>query len=253
MPNRVSYLEYATKDEGPLGVKGYCIDVFDAAIKLLPYTILHTYTLYGDGLRNPSYNNLVNNVAQNLREHYEHLGILTSILTVQQLTSNIERIDSLISSTDSIGVEDGSFWLKKQSPKIGAVAATVDGFLTLSSYCTRPTANLELLDKNLLKVDRDLDSPPVVDLSTTILQLLENSDLQRIHDRWISLDRYTPEDEEQDIDELESVRPKSMLRMTIFKDFVDKKDDQVMESIEQKSDSKRQASQCSNWASWFSF
>ncbi|KAI8012566.1 hypothetical protein LOK49_LG06G01407 [Camellia lanceoleosa] len=55
--------------------------------------------------------------------------------------------------------------------------------------------------------------------------------------------RYTPEDEEQDIDELESVRPKSTLRMTSFKDFVDKKEDEVMESIKWKSDSKRQASQ----------
>lgn len=34
---------------------------------------------------------------------------LTSILTVQQLTSRIEGIDSLISSSDRIGVQDGSF------------------------------------------------------------------------------------------------------------------------------------------------
>ncbi|XP_024200238.1 glutamate receptor 3.4-like [Rosa chinensis] len=34
---------------------------------------------------------------------------LTSILTVQQLTSQIEGIDSLISSNDPIGVQDGSF------------------------------------------------------------------------------------------------------------------------------------------------
>lgn len=34
---------------------------------------------------------------------------LTSILTVQQLTSQIEGIDSLISSTEPIGVQDGSF------------------------------------------------------------------------------------------------------------------------------------------------
>lgn len=34
---------------------------------------------------------------------------LTSILTVQQLTSRIEGIDSLISSNDRIGVQDGSF------------------------------------------------------------------------------------------------------------------------------------------------
>lgn len=34
---------------------------------------------------------------------------LTSILTVQQLTSGIEGIDSLISSSDRIGVQQGSF------------------------------------------------------------------------------------------------------------------------------------------------
>lgn len=34
---------------------------------------------------------------------------LTSILTVQQLTSRIEGIDSLITTTDRIGVQDGSF------------------------------------------------------------------------------------------------------------------------------------------------
>lgn len=34
---------------------------------------------------------------------------LTSILTVQQLTSKIDGIDSLISSTEPIGVQDGSF------------------------------------------------------------------------------------------------------------------------------------------------
>lgn len=34
---------------------------------------------------------------------------LTSILTVQQLTSRIEGIDTLISSTEPIGVQEGSF------------------------------------------------------------------------------------------------------------------------------------------------
>ncbi|KAF5949341.1 hypothetical protein HYC85_011334 [Camellia sinensis] len=202
VPNRVSYLEYATKDKGPLTVKGYCIDVFEAAIKLSPYAVPHMYTIYADGVRNASYNNRVHDVAQNkydaamgdiiiitnrkrivaftqpcmkfglvivvpikeikssawaflrpftmemwcltvsevikalnfrfktgntliflclelnTRENtVSTLGRLvlilwlfvTSILTVQQLMSNIEKIDSLISSTDSIGVEDGSF------------------------------------------------------------------------------------------------------------------------------------------------
>ncbi|CAL5336470.1 unnamed protein product [Camellia sinensis] len=250
LDNVICYLEYATKDEGPLGVKGYCIDVFEAAVKLLPYVVPHTCTLYGNGLRNPSYNNLMNDVAENkydaavgdiiiitnrtrivdFTQPYMESGLvivvpvkeikssawaflrpftvemwcltgtfflfvgavvcilkhrmnhefhgppnqqlitifwfrenivstlgrlvlilwlfvvliinssytasLTSILTGQQLMSNIEGIDSLISSTNSIGVQDGSFaydYLIEEyvdavhkGSKVGSVAAIFD-------------------------------------------------------------------------------------------------------------------------------
>lgn len=66
VPNRVSYQEYAEKDKSPLGVRGYCIDVFEAAVALLPYPVPHTYILFGDGLRNPEYNDLVYSVAENV-------------------------------------------------------------------------------------------------------------------------------------------------------------------------------------------
>lgn len=66
VPYRVSYKEFVTKDKGPLGVKGYCIDVFEAAVNLLPYAVPHTYMLKGDGLRNPFYNDLVNGVYENV-------------------------------------------------------------------------------------------------------------------------------------------------------------------------------------------
>ncbi|KAK6252055.1 hypothetical protein QUC31_013775 [Theobroma cacao] len=66
VPNRVGYKEFASKDKGPQGVRGYCIDVFEAAISLLPYAVPRTYMLYGDGKRNPNYNELVSQVAQNV-------------------------------------------------------------------------------------------------------------------------------------------------------------------------------------------
>lgn len=66
VPNRVDYRQFLAKDKGPPGVKGYCIDVFEAAINLLPYPVPHTYMLYGDGKRNPVYNNLVEAVAANV-------------------------------------------------------------------------------------------------------------------------------------------------------------------------------------------
>jgi ionotropic glutamate receptor len=66
VPHRISYLDFVSKDKNPPGVRGYCIDVFEAAINLLPYPVPRKYILYGDGNRNPSYSELVNQVALNV-------------------------------------------------------------------------------------------------------------------------------------------------------------------------------------------
>lgn len=50
---------------------------------------------------------------------------LTSILTVQQLTSKIEGIDSLISSTDAVGVQEGSFALNYLINELNIPAARI--------------------------------------------------------------------------------------------------------------------------------
>ncbi|KAI7752003.1 hypothetical protein M8C21_018830, partial [Ambrosia artemisiifolia] len=66
VPYRHSYKEVVTKDaRSPQGVRGYSIDVFEAAVSLLPYPVPRKYILYGDGVRNPSYSNLVSAVADN--------------------------------------------------------------------------------------------------------------------------------------------------------------------------------------------
>lgn len=67
VPFRHSYKEVVTKDvRSPQGVKGYSIDVFEAAVNLLPYPVPRKYILFGDGVRNPSYSNLVSSVAENV-------------------------------------------------------------------------------------------------------------------------------------------------------------------------------------------
>lgn len=66
VPHRISYLEFVSKDKNPPGVKGFCIDVFEAAINLLPYPVPRQYILYGDGKRLPNYDRLVNQVALNV-------------------------------------------------------------------------------------------------------------------------------------------------------------------------------------------
>lgn len=66
VPYRVSYLEFVSKDKNPPGVKGYCIDVFEAALNLLPYPVPRQYILFGNGHRNPNYDDLANQVAENV-------------------------------------------------------------------------------------------------------------------------------------------------------------------------------------------
>ncbi|GJU37053.1 glutamate receptor 3.4-like protein [Tanacetum coccineum] len=64
VPYGYSYKEIVTKDKSPKGVRGYSIDVFEAAVNLLPYPVTPEYFLYGDGQTNP-YDDILRAVAEN--------------------------------------------------------------------------------------------------------------------------------------------------------------------------------------------
>lgn len=63
VPYRVSYRDFISQVNGTDVVQGYCIDVFLAAIKLLPYAVPYKFILFGDGQQNPNYQDLANMVA----------------------------------------------------------------------------------------------------------------------------------------------------------------------------------------------
>ncbi|XP_073279779.1 glutamate receptor 3.4-like isoform X2 [Primulina huaijiensis] len=338
VPYRVVFTEFVTKDNGALGVRGYCIDVFEAAIQLLSYPVLHQYILYGDGKSNPSYTDLVNDVAENrydtavgdvtittnrtrivdFTQPYMESGLvvvapvkenksnpwafllpfswqmwavtgifflfvgsvvwilehrmnaefrgtprqqvvtvfwfsfstmffshrentvstlgrlvllfwlfvvliinssytasLTSILTVRQLSSRIQGIDSLILSSDPIGVQQGSFAYKylidqlniaesrlrilkkddylgslQRGPTDGGVAAVVDELPYIQLFLSTTKCEFGIVGQEFTKSGWGFvfqrDSPLAVDLSTAVLQLSESGELQRIHDKWLS-------------------------------------------------------------------
>ncbi|KQJ92921.1 glutamate receptor 3.1 isoform X1 [Brachypodium distachyon] len=139
---------------------------------------------------------------------------LTSILTVQQLDTSIRGIDDLKNSDDPIGFQVGSFAQDymalelnisrsrlralgspqeyaealKLGPKKGGVMAIVDERpyveLFLSSNCKIGVAGSDFTSRGWgFAFPRD--SPLQVDLSTAILTLSENGELQRIHDKWL--------------------------------------------------------------------
>ncbi|KAG6503244.1 glutamate receptor 3.1-like isoform X2 [Zingiber officinale] len=359
VPNRVSFREFISKSPSTGTVKGYCVDVFTAAVSLLPYALPYKLIPFGNAQANPSYAELVNKIAigdfdaaigdiaivtnrtklVDYTQPYIESGLvilapvmkhksnawaflqpfslemwcitgvlflvigavvwilehrindefrgpprqqiatvvwfsfstlffahregtastlgrvvliiwmfvvliiqssytasLTSILTVQQLSSPIKGIDSLIASDEPIGFQVGSFaenYMVEElniprsrlkplgspeeyasalelGPKNGGVAAVVDERayvdLFLATNCKFSIVGSEFTKSGWGFVF-PRDSPLSVDLSTAILTLSENGELQRIHEKW-----FTRAGCISDTDEIESER----LHLTSF-------------------------------------
>ncbi|CAL5418591.1 unnamed protein product [Camellia sinensis] len=307
VPIPVSYKEFVSQVKGTNTLKGFCIDVFTAAVNLLPYPVPYLFIPFGDGQKTPSYTELVNLVATGpfaasglvvvapcrrlntdawaflhpfsprlwgviaalfvivgvvvwileRRKNDEFRGSpkeqlitilwrigetpvstlgrivliiwlfivliinssytanLTSILTVQHLTSHIDGIETLKVSDDPIGYQVGSFaerYLNEEigipksrlvplaspeeyatalqrGPKKGGVAAVVEEQpyieLFLSSHCKFRIVG-QVFTKSSWGFAFPRDSPLAVDMSTAILTLSENGELQRIHDEWLT-------------------------------------------------------------------
>ncbi|WCJ28567.1 glutamate receptor 2 [Euphorbia peplus] len=303
IPKRVSYRDFVSTVNGADTVKGFCIDVFIAAVKLLPYAVPYKFIPFGDGHKNPSYSALVNQITLGVFDgvigdvaivynrtrvvdftqpyiesgafflvvgavvwilehrindefrgppkkqfvtilwfsfstmffaHREntvstlgrfvliiwlfvvliinssYTASLTSILTVQQLSSPIKSIESLVTTSEKIGYQVGSFaenYLNEElnvaksrlvalgSPEEyasalanGTVAAVVDEQpyvdLFLSEHCEYSIRGQEFT-KSGWGFAFPRGSPLAVDMSTAILTLSENGDLQKIHDKWL--------------------------------------------------------------------
>ncbi|KAJ0550089.1 putative periplasmic binding protein-like I [Helianthus annuus] len=157
---------------------------------------------------------------------------LTSILTVQKLYSPIKGIDSLMASKDPIGYPENSFVRNyliaeygihedrliplslpedfekalKAGPNHGGVAAVVDERayleLFLSTRCDFSIVGQEFT-KNGWGFAFPRDSPLAADLSTAILKLSENGELQRIHDKWLLRSACSSQGTKFEVDQLE--------------------------------------------------
>ncbi|KAK9667031.1 hypothetical protein RND81_14G227700 [Saponaria officinalis] len=63
VPRRVSFPFFVYQDNRTHAVTGYCIDIFKAAVKRLPYAVPYEFILFGDGHQNPNYSELVKRVS----------------------------------------------------------------------------------------------------------------------------------------------------------------------------------------------
>ncbi|PWZ21025.1 Glutamate receptor 3.4 [Zea mays] len=65
VPIKPSFKELVAAGKGPDNVTGYCIDIFNAAIRLLPYPVPCQFIAIGDGRKNPNYDDIISMVAAN--------------------------------------------------------------------------------------------------------------------------------------------------------------------------------------------
>ncbi|KAI5020202.1 hypothetical protein ZWY2020_045090 [Hordeum vulgare] len=348
VPIKASFKELVAGDRGSDHVTGYCVDIFNAAIKLLPYPVPCQFITIGDGRKNPNYDDIISMVADNSLDaavgdfaivrnrtkmaeftqpyiesglvivapvqraassawaflkpftlemwcvtgalfifvgivvwilehrtneefrgsprrqiitiiwfsfstmffsHRQNTGSalgrfvliiwlfvvliinssytasLTSILTVQQLSTGITGIDNLISSGLPIGYQAGKFTknylveelsipesrlvalntIKEYADALtrgsedGGVAAIVDEMpyveIFLSYHCDFRIVGREFT-KEGWGFAFQRDSPLAADLSTAILQLSESGQLQRIHDEWFTRPSCSSDDSE---------------------------------------------------------
>ncbi|XP_059440222.1 glutamate receptor 3.6-like isoform X2 [Corylus avellana] len=65
VPVRISFHEFASLVYGSDVFHGYCIDVFNAAVALLPYALPYKFIPFGDGHRVPIYDDLLQKITTN--------------------------------------------------------------------------------------------------------------------------------------------------------------------------------------------
>ncbi|KAE9600712.1 hypothetical protein Lal_00045368 [Lupinus albus] len=141
---------------------------------------------------------------------------LTSILTVEQLSSPITGIDSLIASNWPIGYQVGSFaysYLTEnlyipssrlvslgspeeyaialhKGPSRGGVAAIIDELPYVDLFLSKQT-DFGIIGQPFTRGTWGFafprESPFALDMSTAILKLSENGELQKIHEKWFCM------------------------------------------------------------------
>lgn len=74
VPNRVSFREFVSVVPGSDMFRGYCIDVFTAAVNLLPYGVPYKLMPFGDGQNNPSDTELLRLITEGVSKLHSDSG-----------------------------------------------------------------------------------------------------------------------------------------------------------------------------------
>ncbi|KAJ0963875.1 hypothetical protein J5N97_028997 [Dioscorea zingiberensis] len=93
VPNRVTFREFISKNPKTGNVEGYSVDVFTAAVNLLPYPVPYKFIPFGDGVHPPNYQEIIDKVATD-----EIDGVVGDIAIITNRTTNVDFTQPYIES-----------------------------------------------------------------------------------------------------------------------------------------------------------
>ncbi|GAU28106.1 hypothetical protein TSUD_223470 [Trifolium subterraneum] len=173
VPIGVSYQQFVSQVPGTDTFQGFCIDVFLSAVNLLPYAVPYKFIPYGDHKNNPTNTELVRRITTG--------GSFSKDYLIHEIGIDESRLVPLVTQEEVARA-------LKNGPQDGGIAAYIDQRaymdIFLSSRCKFTIVGQEFT-RNGWGFAFPRDSPLAVDLSTAILQMVDNGDLQRIHDKWL--------------------------------------------------------------------
>ncbi|KAB2623634.1 glutamate receptor 3.6-like [Pyrus ussuriensis x Pyrus communis] len=132
-----------------------------------------------------------------------YIASLTSILTVEQLSSPVKGIESLVTGNDPIVFQSGSFAENYLTDELNIHKSRLRAYmeLFLSIRC-----GYSIVGQEFTKMGWGFafprDSPLAIDMSTAVLKLSEKGDLQKIHDKWLKKSACSAEGAKQAVDRL---------------------------------------------------
>ncbi|KAG6406354.1 hypothetical protein SASPL_133954 [Salvia splendens] len=189
IPDRVSYKDFVSSDENMNEVRGYCIDVFVAAAGLLPYAVPYEFILVGDGQANPSYNELTHMIVSNRFD-----AVVGDIAIVTNRTKTVDFTQPYTESglvvVAPLRKLNSSPWAIMRPFTLSMWLVTGLFFLIIGFvvWILEHKHNDEFRGppRKQLITAFPRDSQLAMDLSTAILTLSENGELENIHNKWLN-------------------------------------------------------------------
>lgn len=78
VPYKVGYREFVDINPNRTMFHGFCIEVFQAALTFLPYSVSYKFEVYGNGTNTPNYDDLVEEIVNKVNPENQFLAIPAS-------------------------------------------------------------------------------------------------------------------------------------------------------------------------------